>query len=172
MNGMEVEMLSNGAYFKTRYLLNGTRLFMVMAGGDAPEKLNAAEVGKFFNSFTAFALPKKAPAPWVDFGVEHKAFNVQVPGIPNRNKSYEAREVGTNGTFKAYDFSDPVNGNYYLMQVRDLNAGFYMNGDSSYFASFKTTMEANADQTTLDSVTVFNGFPAYYFNGRKDAQKL
>lgn len=165
-SGMECIILSDGYYFKTQYLIKGNRLYMLMSGGDRKETLERADVNKFFHSLV---INKEMPAmpaqEWASFGLAEKAFDIHLPGIPKENKAIEKTAGSPEWEFIVYDYIDPRNGMYYMIQVRDLRPGFYLMGDTSYFSLCRKNMERVIGKITTDQYTTIESFPAFRLEG-------
>jgi uncharacterized protein YbaP (TraB family) len=167
--GIEGVVLANGYYFKVRYIVKDNTLYMVMAGGDKKEAIEAPDVKKFFQSL----IINKAKAiqeqkEWTAFGIEDKAFTILFPATPKQNKATEKKAEGTDWTFSVHDLIDPATGLYYMMQVRDLRPGYYLTGDSAYFASFRDNLSRAITKVTKEEISTVQSFPAFRFDGESE----
>lgn len=167
--GIEGVVLANGYYFKARYIVKDNTLYMVVAGGDKKEVTEAPDVKKFFQSLVINkAKPTQEQKEWTAFGMEEKAFTILFPATPKQNKATEKKAEGSEWTFSVHDLIDPATGMYYMMQVRDLRPGYYLTGDSAYFASFRDNLSRAITKVTKEEITTLQSFPAFRFDGKSE----
>ena len=163
LNAMEQSFDIAGYSYTVQVLNKDNSIFMLMAGSNKESNLATADVHRFFNSFIAHDV--KAPENgWVKFSLPEKAFSVTLPGQPKRNVSLDKQTIGTNWNNLAYDYVDNAKGIYYMLQVRELKEGYYLDGDSLYFETLAEQAKAAVDTITKKELSTFNGFPAMYFD--------
>jgi uncharacterized protein YbaP (TraB family) len=157
---------TDGYYYKVQYIVRDNTVYMLIAGGDKKETLESADVKKFFQSFVIGKSKIVAEQKeWTAFGLDEKAFSIQFPGIPKKNKSIEKKAEGTNWDFTVHDYIDAAAGMYYMVQIRDLRPGYYFTGDSVYFASFRENFSNAVKEVTREEKLFVQSFPAYQFDG-------
>lgn len=166
MKGIESVMRADDNYYKAQYLVRDNVLYILLAGGEKKEVLEANDLKKFFESFVAY---KRKPAPssnqWAVFGLKEKAFTVELPGQPRRNEKIEKKAEGSEWKFTVYDYADESTGNYYMVQVRDIRPGYFLEGDSAYFSIFRDNLKNVIGNVTRDTVFMLNSFPAFSYEG-------
>ncbi|MEO5563333.1 MAG: TraB/GumN family protein [Chitinophagaceae bacterium] len=169
LKGIEADVFSNEAYFRMQYLLRGNIVYMLMAGGQKKEVMETADAKKFFQSFTASKeMPVMPEKEWSTLTLKEKGINVMFPGKPKRNSKIEQKANGTNWKFTVYDYTDPLTGSYYVVQVRDILPGFHMTGDSSYFSFFRESFGSVIKSSIRNELTTFESFPAFICEGEEN----
>jgi hypothetical protein len=89
-----------------------------------------------------------------------KGISFLLPGTPKPNKNID--QVESNGwKLTTYDFVDNSKGLYYLLQARDITAGHYLQGDSSYFSYYKEDISKNFQKVLGEEQFTYKGWPAY-----------
>jgi uncharacterized protein YbaP (TraB family) len=149
-----------GASFKVRLIQQKNVMYMLLVVTTKKSNLNTPDVTKFFSSFVAndvIANEKK----WADFTIPGKAFSVQLPGHPKPNKRVNEAANGSNWEFTTYDLVDDETGYYYLVQVRDLKPGYFLEGDTTYYSVSKENYADKFDKIISEEQFKFNGFPAF-----------
>ncbi len=148
-----------GASFKVRLLQKKTILYMLFVGTTRNSNLSNPGINKFFSSF----IPKEigtSEKQWTKFTIPGKAFSVQLPGAAKPNKKVDESAQGTNWNFVTYDLIDEEKGFYYLVQVRDINPGFYLEGDSTYFSLVSNDLADRFEKIISEEKLIFQGWPA------------
>lgn len=155
--------IPQGSY-ELRLLQKKNTMYILMAGTSKKANLNTPDVNKFFSSFTAkdFTDDNKK---WTKFTIPGKAFTVQVPGNPKPNNVIDRAAKGSGWTFSTYDFVDNEKGLYYLVQVRDINAGYYIEGDTTYFSLYKKDFLKRFDKLIKAEYFTYKGWPAFKIEG-------
>ncbi|MBS1610474.1 MAG: TraB/GumN family protein [Bacteroidetes bacterium] len=173
IEGAEGIINSVFGFYKLQLWHYANGLYMIMVGNENKAFLFSEDINRFFQSFT---INKKAKQPeekvWVPFTSEEKAFSVLFPAKAKRNKAYERSAEKSNWDFTVYDCVDVNAGLYYMLQVRDIRPGFYLNGDSAFFAEFRNNMATVFKDTIKNEQFLFNGFPAMYFDGHGKEQAV
>lgn len=165
MPGAEGITFGNGYYYRVQLFKKNNASFILMLGTRKKPNLLTADADRYFNSFKAGELPAAAGTEgWKQFGLKEKAFTVMMPAVPKRNKAFEKQAEGSNWDFTVYDYTDLTGGFYYICQVRDIRAGYFLDGDSAYFDSFKENIKESAEEVVKEEMTIHQGFPAYRFD--------
>jgi uncharacterized protein YbaP (TraB family) len=165
MPGAEGITFGNGYYYRVQLFKKNNTSFILMLGTRKRPNLLTADADRYFNSFKAGELPAAAgTAGWKQFGLKEKAFTVMMPAVPKRNNAFEKQAEGSNWDFTVYDYTDLTGGFYYICQVRDIRAGYFLDGDSAYFDSFKENIKESAEEVVKEEMTIHQGFPAYRFD--------
>lgn len=170
ITGAEGTIGAENNYYKIRLLQKGHVLYIIMAGGNKPEKLLAANVIKYFDSFKAKDILAENKG-WVKFNSPGKAFSVMVPGQMQANKTIDKAAIGTYWIFETYDFLDNNKGLYYLLQIRDISGGYFLDGDSNYFKLVKEQYEDNFDVIDKSEHVSYKGYPAFVAEGQSVKDK-
>jgi hypothetical protein len=160
VKGAEGEMIIDKGAYRFQLLQKDNNIFMLMTGSPKKENLSTQDVKKFFSSFKPVATATQARA-WTNFRLEDKAFSVELPGVPKRNSAMDSRSEGSGWVFTTYDYVDNRKGLYYLVQVRDIDRGYYINGDSVYFDAYREDLKTKFDSLIRAKDSVHEGFPAY-----------
>ena len=169
--GIESVVSANENYYKLQFLNNGNMMYMLLAGGENKGILASNDVLKFFQSFVPKKTPVARETEWASFGIEEKAFTIMFPGQPKQNKTYEKMAEGTDWVFTTYDYGDNLNGMYFMIQVRDLKPGHYLQNDSVYFSSIRDNFKKAVD-TLTEEMTTFHSFPACRLDGESPEDGL
>jgi uncharacterized protein YbaP (TraB family) len=162
VHGVEGIVENRDGVYRLRLLQKENVLYILMAGSTKTAKLTTTDVERFFTSFQPAAAVKK---DWVKFELPEKGFAISIPGQPKRNKLFEQQADGSNWNFTVYDHVDIASGLYFVIQIRELREGYYLNGDSSYLAQFKENLASKLDVVTLDQKSTYQGFPSLQYNG-------
>ena len=150
---------ADGSY-KVRLIQHKNVLYMLLVGNPKRANLNTPDIAKFFASFTAKDVVKDEKK-WTRFSIPGKAFTIELPGNAIANKRIDESASGSNWEFTTYDLVDEETGFYYLVQVRDLKPGYYLEGDSSYFSVAKQNFIGKFDKIISEEQFTFRGFPAF-----------
>lgn len=172
VKGLEAYFNTPDGYFRVQLYIQQNILYLAIAGSEKMIRLMSPDVNKFFQSFTI--LKRKEPVAndaWEPFTIQGKAFTVSLPGTPRQNKGLEKGATQSGWVSSVYDLMDAENGLYYLVQTRDLDVGYHLNGDSSWFNSFKENFSV-PDGFEVDSVDVWEGFPRLQVGGYAGEQKV
>jgi len=149
--------ITEGSY-NVKLLQRGSTIYLLMAGSSKKSNLTSPDVSKFFSSFKAreIAVDEKR---WTRFSIPGKGFTIELPGEPKVNKSFGENQ--SQWEFTTYDIVDNAKGLYYLFQVRDIKAGFYIQNDSLYFAAYKEDILKGFEKILGEEWFIFKGYPAY-----------
>jgi uncharacterized protein YbaP (TraB family) len=170
-----VEGIINGrdVYFRVQVLSNSNTAFFLLLGNEKKAAIITADANKYFNSFKVGNRPVSSqPKDWAVFELPEKAFSVLMPGKPKKNKLFEKQSENSGWNFTAYDYTDMAAGLYYIMQVRDIEPGRYLDGDSLYFSSFSQNLVKDNIQKLKEDNTMFNGFPAFRLDALTEKESL
>jgi uncharacterized protein YbaP (TraB family)/predicted Zn-ribbon and HTH transcriptional regulator/putative component of toxin-antitoxin plasmid stabilization module len=159
------------ASYRIQLLQKKNTMFLLMAGTTKRENLASSDIDKFFTSFTAKDVVH-VQKDWVRFNISEKGLSMLLPQEPKPNKAIDKKAAGSGWSFTTFDFIDNEKGLYYLVQVRDITAGYYLNGDSAYFSSITEAFMKNIDTVIKSEPLLHHGFPAYYFEGISKEQGL
>lgn len=149
-----------GGSLTVRLIQRKNVLYMLLVVTAKRSNLNTPDVAKFFSSFVAkdvIADERK----WMNFTIPGKAFSVQLPRNAKPNKRIDEASNGSNWEFTTYDLVDDETGFYYLVQVRDLKPGYYLENDSTYFSIAKKNYAEKFDKILSEEQFQFNSFPAF-----------
>jgi uncharacterized protein YbaP (TraB family) len=146
--------------FKLRLLQKKNIIYLLMAGSTKESNLDNSDIDKFFSSFSLKNIPVTSKK-WTTFSVPGKGITLQMPGTPKPNKAIDRKAEGTGWNFTTYDMADNEKGLYYLLQVRDIAPGFYLEGDSTYFNIYKKNMSATFDKIISEEQFYYKGWPAF-----------
>lgn len=160
IKGKEASFETNEGAIKIRLLQKDNTMYLLMALSTKSSNLNSKEISKFFGSFAAKEFSGSNTA-WEKFTIPGKSFSVELPGKPRSNRAIDAKAEGSEWKFFTYDLSDNQNGLYYLVQVRDILPGYFLEGDSTYFTVYKNDIKDNFDQVKKEEQLEFKGWPAY-----------
>jgi uncharacterized protein YbaP (TraB family) len=151
--------ITEGSY-KVRLLQKNNILYMLLVGSSKKSSLSKPDINKFFSSFAAkdFAAEDKK---WASFTIPGKAFSIRLPGVPAANKNIDEAAYGSNWDFTTYSLADEEKGFFYLVQVRDLKPGYYLEGDTTYFSLFKESLSDKFDKFLDEEVFEYQGWPAF-----------
>lgn len=165
MEGIETVMLSEGYYFKARYLLKDNILYMLMVGANKRPATDSKDARKFLESFVANQVAAGPKKQWTSFELKEKAVSLMLPGNPIRNKKLESSASAEGWDFTIYNYTDDIVGVYYMLQVRDIKPGFILTEDTSFFAFFRTSMSENIQKVTKDTMFKIGDYPAFAYEG-------
>ncbi len=161
LKGIEGSVYNNGVYSKVQVLTNNNAVFFLMVGGSKKSVISTPESAKFFNSFRSNAhLQPAKPKDWAEFTMPDKAFTVSMPGKPKRNKAFEKQAENSGWSFAVYDYTDMTKGLYYLVQVRDIDPGLFLEGDSVFFTSFRDNLITEEVEKNNEEYSTEFGFSA------------
>jgi uncharacterized protein YbaP (TraB family) len=148
---------------RVQLLSKNNNLFMLMAGSANKAHAATADINRFFTSFIPHEADKKEK-DWVKFSLPDKAFSVKIPGEPKRNKIIDKAAEGSNWNYVTYDYADNAKGLYYMLQIRDMKEGFFLNGDSAFFDKYVEQMKTGMDSILKKEVKKYKGYPALYLD--------
>jgi uncharacterized protein YbaP (TraB family) len=160
LKGMEGNFDIPSGGYRVRLLQNKNSIFILMAGSSKKANLKNQEADRFFSSFTTKDQEIDS-RKLATFNVPGKGIMVELPGKPNANKMIDRQSTGTEWRFFTYDLADEQKGIYYMVQVRDIMPGYYLEGDSTYFSSYKTDMLNKFDKLISEEQFQYKGWPAF-----------
>jgi uncharacterized protein YbaP (TraB family) len=155
---------AEGSYRMQMYVKDKT-VFMLMVGAMKKGSLHSPDADRFLASFVPgnTTLPKKE---WQTFSLKDKAFSVQMPGKPSPNEAMDSQMAeGSNWRTYSYNTVDAEKGFYYLVQVRELKEGYFLNGDSAFFEQVKEDYKAKVDELLNTKISTYQGYPVLYMDG-------
>lgn len=135
-------------------------VYFLVAFSSREANLDSRDVSRFYNSFVAKEIPVNNNS-WSRFTIPGKGFSIEIPGKPKPNKAVDQQAEGTEWKFSTYDYTDHLNGIYYLVQVRDLTSGYYLEGDTSYYAGYLNDIRSRFDTIYNNRHFHFEGWPAF-----------
>lgn len=171
IKGVQTSVNSEGAFFQVQIMVKDQMIFMLIAGSEKKDDAKNKDYSRFFNSFVAKNKPIIGQE-WKLFRNEEMAYTVLMPGQPNRDRKIDLRAIGTQWKFTTYSAIDSANSNYYMVQVRDADAGHYIANDVEFFNSYRDGLSGYFEKITLDTITSWKGFPAYRLEGTVQKTKL
>jgi uncharacterized protein YbaP (TraB family)/HEAT repeat protein len=163
LQAMEESFEMDGFAFRVQLLHKDNSIFILMAGSNKKSNLATVDVDRFFTSFIAHDV-QASDKEWVKFSLPEKAFSVKLPGQPKKNATIDRQSSCTNWNYTSYDYVDNAKGIYYMLQVRDLKEGFYLDSDSIYFERLVEQAKAGMDSILKKELATFKSFPALYFD--------
>jgi len=161
--GLEGSFGNKDGEYRLRLLQRGNTFFMLMVGAEKKQSINTADAERFFSSFVA--LDPAAQRTWASFAPEGKGFHISMPGEPRPNTDIDRMAENTLWTFHTYDFVDNSKGLYYMVQVRDINEGYYLNGDSNFFNIYVKDFTQRVNKVVREERGRYKGFACLYFDG-------
>lgn len=165
ISGKEAVAETDEANYRVQVLTKDNTLFLLMVGAMKKEHIHSADADRFFASFAPgnTVAEKKN---WESFSLKGKAFSVNVPGTPTLSEAMDKQiEENSNWLSSSYQAVDPEKGAYYLVQVREMKDGFFLDGDSAYFQLLIDDYKSRADKILSTKVSTYQGYPALYMDG-------
>lgn len=173
VKAVEGNISNSGNNFRVQVLRKDNTAFFLLIGSSSSYKVSNADAEKFFYSFKAGKAQSTAtPENWKEFALPEKAVAVQLPGVPKRNRAFEKQAEGTGWKFSVYDYTDQSAGLYYIFQVRDIEAGHFLEGDSAYFEEFKSNILKDEVTSIQDETIQVQGNPALRFDAVSTKESL
>lgn len=173
LRGVEGFVNSPTVSFRIQLLKKNNAVFFLMLGGEKGVTLNTADANKFFYSFKAGNTQTDTKHNnWKEFMLENKAVSVMMPALPKRNKGFEKQAEGSGWNFSVFDCTDLSAGLYYVFQVRDINAGHFLNGDSAFFESFKENLLSDKVKKLRAETNYYSGYPSLRFDAEAEKEAL
>jgi len=173
VDGIEGIINSSYGYYRIQFWQYSNAMYMLMAGNGKKDAVFSTDINRYFKSFTINKnLVRSQQSEWTLFNLPEKAFSVSLPGQPKRNKAYEKNAEKSNWNFAVYDFIDMSSGLYYMVQVRDIAPGYFLDGDSSYFEQFKKGIGKLFKDTIENKMIVYKGFPALRLDGHSKERDI
>lgn len=163
-NEASLELIVEGdAFMRIRGFVKGSNAFMQVMGHDVKREMLTGEMAnRFFSSFSMKEKITTAPVKGlVTFVNEEDAFSVQLPRLPNQP---ETEKEDGNWLAKKYSVIDVKTNTYYMVIARKTGAGFYVNGDSNYFASQKENWQDILTKVLIEKKLSVDGYPALRYD--------
>ena len=164
LSGKEATAETDESSYRMQVFAKDQTLFLLMMGAMKKASIYSADADRFFTSFVPghTVVEKKN---WEAFSLKGKAFSVNMPGTPSPNAEMDKQMAGnSNWVTSSHQAIDPIKGAYYLVQVREMKEGYYLDGDSAYFELLKTDFESRLDEMLSTRVTTYRGYPALYMD--------
>jgi hypothetical protein len=164
LQGRETITTKDGYTMRLRFLAKGKILYILAVGTLKKEMINGPDAARFFASFAA-GETKLVKKPWVEFSLPGKAFSVRVPGLPEPQKEIDEKvKDNPSWAYKTYQSTDPQTGYYFLVQKRQVKAGFTIQNDATYLVNLKEDYAGRLDTITRYEIGHYKGYPASWMN--------
>lgn len=161
LQGKETFATKDGYTFRMQVFHKDNRLFMLMAGSPKKEMVTGSDADRFFTSFVPGETAAKQA--WKSFSLPGKAFAVRMPGNPEPQKDVDDKVADNpSWVYTTYYSIDPQTDYFYLLQVRQVKAGYNIQNDSTYIAALQEDYESRFDTVKRFDITYYNGYPAAY----------
>ncbi|MGZ5286861.1 MAG: TraB/GumN family protein, partial [Flavisolibacter sp.] len=168
--GLEGSFKTEYGAVKLRILKKNFTLYFLVAFSSRASNLESQDVARFYNSFIAKDVV--FTKGWTRFSIQGKGFNIELPGSPRPNNAIDRKADGSGWKFFTYDFNDQETGLYYMVQVRDVTSGYYLEGDTTYYESYKNEVAPNFDSIYNNYSFLFKGWPAFRIEADLDDAKF
>lgn len=165
--GVELHTSKQGYFYRVRTLLKGKTLYVVMTGSEKKKLIDNAESERFFSSLVIREDRHPVEAgngQWTAFVPAGKGVSIDLPGKPERNKQMEQlfrkSELSYGWNLDCYGYSDAATGNYYMVTIKDIRNGYFLQNDTSVFTEVRENARLKgADILSFDTLT-YNGYRA------------
>ena len=169
--GIEAFTSNENHFYRLRGFVQGRTIFILVTAASKREMLDNREANRFFQSLVMHEIPNEAISgekAWKRTTMERHGFQVEMPGIPKRDKKLEATFTSSstaNWNVQCYSVSDKKADIFYMLFVRVTKPGFHVLNDTSLFAESKRNSESSfADSVSLYELFKFEGYPAMRMN--------
>ena len=168
--GLEGSFKTEHGAVKLRILKKNFTVYFLVAFSSRATNLESKDVARFYNSFVAKDIV--STKGWARFTIPGKGFNIELPGVPRPNTAIDRKADGSGWKFFTYDYLDQETGLYYMVQVRDVTSGYYLEGDTTYYESYKNEVSPNFDSVYNSYSFLFKGWPAFRMEADLDEAKF
>ena len=173
--GVELNGTKDDVYFRVQVFLTGDKEYMAIVGSLNQEDLAAKDATRFLQSFVMNKDIEIRRPDWIIKTDSTKAFSISFPKAAEIYK-LPANKTPKNWTSTVYSSLDLKANTYYMLVVNEINKGFIMYADSSYFKERINIFKNNPDVTSTKQSEIFNyhGYPAMTITAysNKDSEEL
>jgi uncharacterized protein YbaP (TraB family) len=137
-NAVEMVMSTGKGSYRTRIVIHGDKLVLVMAGSEDKELLRSKDAERFFTSLKLDPVEEKIAAPqgsWKEITSEEGAFTVEMPSEPEKNNKNVELDPGKNITLHMLTSIDASTGTSFVARYNDFYPGYVVSNDTMYFSS-------------------------------------
>ena len=173
--GVELNATKDDVYFRVQIFLTGDKEYMAIVGSLDEDELGTKDASRFLESFVMNKDIELKKAGWITQTDSTEAFSISFPK-PAEVYTLPANKTAKNWTSKVYSSLDVKENVYYMLVVNEINKGFVMYADSSYFKERINVFKKNPDITSIEQSEIFNyhGYPAMTITAysNKDSEEL
>ncbi len=158
--GVEL-LIEKDGYLRIKGFIKGNYAFITVMGHETKKEMVSGEMAnRFFESFQVSSKALRMTDKLKPYVNEEAGFSVLLPQQPEKGKT-EQTEGWISKTYSAIDITNNV---YFMIVVRSTAPGFYLNGDSNYFALQKGDWSALLSKVTAESFFNLGNFPAMRYD--------
>lgn len=173
--GIELNGTKDDVYFRVQIFLTGDKEYMAIVGSLNQDELGKKDVSRFLESFVMNKDIVIRKAGWITQTDSTKAFSISFPKAAEIY-TLPANKTAKNWTSKVYSSLDIKENIYYMLVVNEINKGFVMYADSSFFKERISVFKKNPDVTSMEESKIFNyqGNPAMTITAysNKDSEEI
>ena len=159
--GVELLVEKDG-YLRVKGFLKGNYAFINVMGHESKKEIVKSEMAeKFFSSFKVSEKNLQVSQEFKNYVNEEEGFSILMPQSPQLIKTEKDVEGWISKTYSAIDLKNNV---FFLVVVRSTSPGFYLNGDSNYFALQKDNWAKMATKLKREEYFKLGNFPAMRYD--------
>lgn len=169
--GLELLVEKDG-YLRVRAVIKGNYAFMNVMGHEAKKEMVTGEMSqRFFSSFKVSDKALFVSNQMKTFANEDDGFSILLPQLPENSKLETDEEGWITKTYSSLDIKNTA---YFMVVVRSTAPGYYLNGDSLFFAEQKQNWSKAYKELRKEEFFKLGEFPAMRYdfvmqNGKEKA---
>lgn len=170
--GIEAFVSNEDYYYRLQGFVKGTMIYLTVTGASKKQILNSEEANRFHRSLMMNDVVIQNPAKdhaWKMFKVEKQGFEIEMPGVPERNlkieENFKANPAAATWVVNCYTAYDEAEDVFYMLFVRAPKQGYHILNDTTLFSESRKNAENSfADTISVYELFTYQGYPAMRMN--------
>jgi len=155
---LEGSFQSADGQYRVQFILKKRIMHLLIAGTQPGKPVASSEIDRFFHSFHFVQKPNES---WKDTSFANKGLRIALPGTFKSRADLNKAAEGSVWTFNSYDYFDESSGLYYLLQIRDVNPGNFVEGDTSFVSAYRQSLTETMQDVRVVNTDDFRGWPGF-----------
>ena len=156
IDGMECFAKSEKLVYQLRLFYKSPAFYLAMVGTMNTSSPLPSEADKFFRSFVMNPHPAEIPKGMNQIDRAELGFKIQFPVKPGLKKEQRGEEGWITNHYTGIDFQRDI---FYQCIVKDIEKGYYQNGDSIAFELYKSKISEEHKLISFNNIT-YQDYPA------------
>ena len=156
IDGVECFAKSAKFFYRIRLFYKPPAYYMAMVGTINIDSPLPPEADKFFSSFAMNPHPAEIPKSLSQVDRPELGFRIQFPMKPGIKKTAASEEGWITSHFTGIDFQRDI---FYQCVIKDIDKGYYQNGDSVAFEMYKSKISETHKVVSFNHI-IYQNYPA------------
>jgi len=156
IDGLECFAKSEKLFYRIRLFYKSPAYYLAMVGTINIDSPLPSEADKFFSSFVMNAHPAEIPKSLSQVDKPELGFRIQFPMKPGIKKTASPEDGWITNHFTGIDFQRDL---FFQCVVKDIEKGYYQNGDSVAFEMYKSKISETHKLVSFNHI-IYQNYPA------------